>query len=85
MDRKVNVILGSQSLESSGSSGVGSNLSSLRRRWLRAVSTSLSRSDSDDIFGIQQYGENSSEGGEKHYRSRLGLMMLVRLTQGQER
>ncbi|XP_043685994.1 folliculin-interacting protein 2 isoform X2 [Vespula pensylvanica] len=75
----------SQSLESSGSSGVGSNLSSLRRRWLRAVSTSLSRSDSDDIFGIQQYGENSSEGGEKHYRSRLGLMMLVRLTQGQER
>ncbi|XP_047343088.1 folliculin-interacting protein 2 isoform X2 [Vespa velutina] len=75
----------SQSLESSGSSGVGSNLSSLRRRWLRAVSTSLSRSDSDDIFGIQQYRENSSEGGEKHYRSRLGLMMLVRLTQGQER
>ncbi|XP_043492118.1 folliculin-interacting protein 2 [Polistes fuscatus] len=75
----------SQSLESSGSSGVGSSLSSLRRKWLRAVSTSLSRADSDDIFGIQQYGENNSEGGDKHYRSRLGLMMLVRLTQGQER
>lgn len=75
----------SQSLESSGSSGVGSSLSSLRRRWLRAVSTSLSRSDSDDIFGIQQYGESGSEGRDKHYRSRLGLMMLVRLTQGHER
>ncbi|XP_076233980.1 folliculin-interacting protein 2 [Calliopsis andreniformis] len=77
----------SQSLESNGSSGIGS-LSSLRRRWLRAVSTSLARSDSDDAFGIQYSGESGSDnkdGHSKRHKTRLGLTMLVRLTKGHER
>ncbi|KAG7210913.1 hypothetical protein KM043_016290 [Ampulex compressa] len=76
----------SQSLESNGSSGIGS-LSSLRRRWLRAVSTSLARSDSDDAFGMQHWGENGNDtrdGHVKRHKTRLGLTMLVRLTQGNE-
>ncbi|XP_018056120.1 PREDICTED: folliculin-interacting protein 2 isoform X2 [Atta colombica] len=77
----------SQSLESNGSSGLGS-LSSLRRRWLRAVSTSLGRADSDDAFGMQHWNENGSENGHdghaKRHKTRLGLTMLVRLAQGHE-
>ncbi|XP_072767771.1 folliculin-interacting protein 1 isoform X2 [Anoplolepis gracilipes] len=76
----------SQSLESNGSSGVGS-LSSLRRRWLRAVSTSLGRSDSDDAFGMQHWSENGNDGRDGHakrHKTRLGLTMLVRLAQGHE-
>jgi len=79
--------LGSQSLESNGSSGLGS-LSSLRRRWLRAVSTSLGRADSDDAFGMQHWNENGSDGHDGHakrHKTRLGLTMLVRLAQGHER
>ncbi|XP_012540065.2 folliculin-interacting protein 1 isoform X2 [Monomorium pharaonis] len=76
----------SQSLESNGSSGIGS-LTSLRRRWLRAVSTSLGRSDSDDAFGMQHWNENGSDGRDgqaKRHKTRLGLTMLVRLAQGRE-
>ncbi|XP_012056323.1 PREDICTED: folliculin-interacting protein 1 [Atta cephalotes] len=76
----------SQSLESNGSSGLGS-LSSLRRRWLRAVSTSLGRADSDDAFGMQHWNENGSDGHDgyaKRHKTRLGLTMLVRLAQGHE-
>ncbi|EFN82828.1 Folliculin-interacting protein 2 [Harpegnathos saltator] len=76
----------SQSLESNGSSGVGS-LSSLRRRWLRAISTSLGRSDSDDAFGMQHSSENGSDGRDGHakrHKTRLGLAMLVRLAPGHE-
>ncbi|KZC05661.1 PREDICTED: folliculin-interacting protein 2 [Dufourea novaeangliae] len=76
----------SQSLESSGSSGIGS-LSSLRRRWLRVVSTSLTRSDSDDVFGMQlseNGGDNRDNHGRRH-KTRLGLTMLVRLAKGHER
>ncbi|XP_011866215.1 PREDICTED: folliculin-interacting protein 2 isoform X3 [Vollenhovia emeryi] len=77
----------SQSLESNGSSGIGS-LTSLRRRWWRAISTSLGRSDSDDAFGMQHWNENGSDGRDGHakrHKTRLGLTMLVRLVQGQER
>lgn len=77
----------SQSLESNGSSSIGS-LSSLRRRWLRAVSTSLGRSDSDDAFGMQHWGESGfdiREGHIKRHKTRLSLTMLVRLTEGHER
>lgn len=76
----------SQSLESNGSSGIGS-LTSLRKRWLRAVSTSLGRSDSDDAFGMQHWNENGSDGRDGHgkrHKTRLGLTMLVRLAQGHE-
>ncbi|XP_026828341.1 folliculin-interacting protein 1 isoform X2 [Ooceraea biroi] len=79
----------SQSLESNGSSGIGS-LTSLRRRWLRAVSTSLGRSDSDDlrdVFGMQHCSENGTDGRDGHakrHKTRLGLTMLVRLAQGHE-
>jgi len=79
---------GSQSLESNGSSGIGS-LTSLRRRWLRAVSTSLGRSDSDDTFGMQHLGsENGTDGRDGHpkrHKTRLGLTMLLRLARGHER
>lgn len=78
---------GSQSLESNGSSngsGIGS-LTSLRRRWWRAVSTSLGRSDSDDVFGMQHWNETGSDGHVKRHKTRLGLTMLVRLVQGHER
>lgn len=78
---------GSQSLESNSSSGIGS-LTSLRRRWLRAVSTSLGRSDSDDAFGMQHWSENGNDGRDgcrKRHKTRLGLTMLVRLAQGHER
>ncbi|XP_076753461.1 folliculin-interacting protein 1 isoform X1 [Xylocopa sonorina] len=77
----------SQSLESDGSSGIGS-LSSLRRRWLRAASTSLARSDSDDTFGMQYWTENGSDNKDSHvkrHKTRLGLTMLVRLAEGHER
>nr|XP_034192058.1 folliculin-interacting protein 2 isoform X2 [Osmia lignaria]XP_034192059.1 folliculin-interacting protein 2 isoform X2 [Osmia lignaria] len=77
----------SQSLESNGSSGFGS-LSSLRRRWLRAVSTSLARTDSDDAFGVQYWNETGNENKETHvkrHKTRLGLTMLVRLAEGHER
>nr|XP_031836282.1 folliculin-interacting protein 2 isoform X1 [Nomia melanderi] len=76
----------SQSLESSGSSGIGS-LSSLRRRWLRVVSTSLARSESDDAFGMQ-WNENGTDNRDSHgkrHKTRLGLTMLVRLAEGHER
>ncbi|KAL6261448.1 hypothetical protein P5V15_006540 [Pogonomyrmex californicus] len=75
----------SQSLESNGSSGIGS-LTSLRRRWLRAVSTSLGRSDSDDAFGIHwnENGNDGRDGHSKRHKTRLGLTMLVRLVQGHE-
>ncbi|XP_070169620.1 folliculin-interacting protein 1 isoform X2 [Polyergus mexicanus] len=76
----------SQSLESNSSSGVGS-LTSLRRRWLRAVSTSLGRSDSDDAFGMQHWSENGNDGRDGHgkrHKTRLGLTMLVQLAQGHE-
>ncbi|KAL6423569.1 hypothetical protein ACFW04_010245 [Cataglyphis niger] len=76
----------SQSLESNSSSGIGS-LTSLRRRWLRAVSTSLGRSDSDDAFGMQHWSENGNDGRDGHgkrHKTRLGLTMLVRLAQGHE-
>ncbi|XP_018363726.1 PREDICTED: folliculin-interacting protein 1 isoform X2 [Trachymyrmex cornetzi] len=76
----------SQSLESNGSSGL-SSLTSLRRRWLRAVSTSLGRADSDDAFGMQHWNENGSDGRDGHakrHKTRLGLTMLVRLAQGHE-
>lgn len=78
---------GSQSLESNGSSGIGS-LSSLRRRWLRSASTSLTRSDSDDTFGIQYWTENGSDNKNSHvkrHKTRLGLTMLVQLAEGHER
>jgi len=78
---------GSHSLESNGSSGIGS-LTSLRRRWWRVVSTSLGRSDSDDVFGMQHWNENGSDGSDGHakrHKTRLGLTMLVRLVQGHER
>lgn len=78
---------GSQSLESNSSSGIGS-LTSLRRRWLRAVSTSLGRSDSDDAFGMLHWSENGNDGRDgyrKRHKTRLGLTMLVRLAQGHER
>lgn len=77
----------SQSLESNGSSGIGS-LSSLRRRWLRSASTSLTRSDSDDTFGIQYWTENGSDNKNSHvkrHKTRLGLTMLVQLAEGHER
>ncbi|XP_017884959.1 folliculin-interacting protein 2 [Ceratina calcarata] len=77
----------SQSLESSGSSGIGS-LSSLRRRWLRAASTSLARSDTDDTFGMQYWNENGDDNKDsraKRHKTRLGLTMLVRLSEGHER
>ncbi|XP_024874197.1 folliculin-interacting protein 2 isoform X1 [Temnothorax curvispinosus] len=76
----------SQSLESNGSSGIGS-LTSLRRRWWRVVSTSLGRLDSDDAFGMQHWNENGSDGRDGHakrHKTRLGLTMLVRLVQGHE-
>lgn len=74
-------------MESNGSSGFGS-LSSLRRRWLRAVSTSLARTDSDDAFGMQCWNEAGNENKEAHvkrHKTRLGLTMLVRLAEGHER
>ncbi|XP_033187275.1 folliculin-interacting protein 1 [Bombus vancouverensis nearcticus] len=77
----------SQSLESNGSSGIGS-LSSLRRRWLRAASTSLARLDSDDTFGMQYWTENGNDNKEIHtkrHKTRLGLTMLVQLAEGHER
>ncbi|XP_054005058.1 folliculin-interacting protein 1 isoform X1 [Hylaeus anthracinus] len=75
----------SQSLESNGSSGIGS-LSSLRRRWLRVLSTSLARSDSDDAFGLQYWSENGNDNSHvKRHKTRLGLTMLVRLAKGHER
>ncbi|CAK9801973.1 Folliculin-interacting protein 2 [Anthophora plagiata] len=75
----------SQSLESNGSSGIGS-LSSLRRRWLRAISTSLARSDSDDTFGMQYWNESDNKDSHaKRHKTRLGLTMLVRLAEGHER
>ncbi|XP_043258169.1 folliculin-interacting protein 2 [Colletes gigas] len=77
----------SQSLESNGSSGIGS-LSSLRRRWLRVVSTSLARSDSDDAFGLQYWSENGNDNKDslvKRHKTRLGLTMLVQLAKGHER
>ncbi|KAK9300327.1 hypothetical protein QLX08_006881 [Tetragonisca angustula] len=77
----------SQSLESNGSSGIGS-LSSLRRRWLRGASTSLTRSESDDTFGVQYWPESGSdnkEGHNKRHKTRLGLTMLVQLAEGHER
>ncbi|XP_017763183.1 PREDICTED: folliculin-interacting protein 1 isoform X2 [Eufriesea mexicana] len=77
----------SQSLESNGSSGIGS-LSSLRRRWLRAASTSLARSDSDDTFGMQYWTESGTDNKDNHvkrHKTRLGLTMLVRLAEGHER
>lgn len=73
-------------MESSGSSGIGS-LSSLRRRWLRVVSTSLARSESDDAFGMQ-WNENGTDNRDSHgkrHKTRLGLTMLVRLAKGHER
>ncbi|XP_046593318.1 uncharacterized protein LOC107219843 isoform X2 [Neodiprion lecontei] len=78
----------SQSLESSSSSGVGS-LSSLRRRWLRAISTSLSRSESEDLFGLQYCPLDGShdnyDSRTRRHRTRIGLAVLVELTQGHER
>lgn len=74
-------------MESNGSSGIGS-LSSLRRRWLRAASTSLARSDSDDTFGMQYWTENGTDNKDNHtkrHKTRLGLTMLVRLAEGHER
>lgn len=74
-------------MESNGSSGIGS-LSSLRRRWLRSASTSLTRSDSDDTFGIQYWTENGSDNKNSHvkrHKTRLGLTMLVQLAEGHER
>ncbi|XP_024944622.1 uncharacterized protein LOC107271645 isoform X2 [Cephus cinctus] len=86
----------SQSLESSGSSGIGS-LSSLRRRWLRAVSTSLSHSESNELclYGGQQHAGDANnpnydnpddhEFHIRRHKTRLGLVMLVQLTAGYER
>ncbi|XP_043269382.1 folliculin-interacting protein 2 isoform X2 [Venturia canescens] len=82
-------LLGStQSLESNGSSGFGSS-TSLRRRWLRAVSTTLSHAELEEKFGIQAYCENlSNENRENCYRrhkTRFGLAVLIQLTPGFER
>ncbi|KAK0095440.1 hypothetical protein PV326_008405, partial [Microctonus aethiopoides] len=77
----------SQSLESNSSSGFGS-LSSLRRRWLRAMSTSLSHCESDEIFGFQSYGDNSGDTCDinaRRHKTRLGLAILIKLIPGQER
>lgn len=74
-------------MESNSSSGFGS-LSSLRRRWLRAMSTSLSYSESDEIFGFQPCGDTSGDicefNGRRH-KTRLGLAVLIKLTSGEER
>lgn len=78
----------SQSLESSGSSGVGS-LSSLRRRWLRNISTSLSRLEFEDLYGIQYSSIDGShennENRSRRHKTRIGLAVLIELTQGHEK
>ncbi|XP_044583178.1 folliculin-interacting protein 2 isoform X1 [Cotesia glomerata] len=78
-------LLGSlQSIDSNSSSGFGS-LSSLRRRWLRAMSTSLSITESDEIFGFQPCGDTSGDFNIRRHKTRLGLAILIKLTLGQER
>ncbi|XP_003425934.1 folliculin-interacting protein 2 isoform X1 [Nasonia vitripennis] len=76
----------SQSLD--GSTGLvgGGSLSSLRRRWMRVVSTSLSRSESDDAFGHNYEGStlDGSEMQSRRHKTRLGLAMLLQLPPGQE-
>ncbi|XP_014209892.1 folliculin-interacting protein 1 [Copidosoma floridanum] len=62
----------SQSLDGNGSSS--GSLSSLRRRWQRALSTSLARSESE---------EGSTVDGAKH-GTRLALVLLVHLPSGHE-
>ncbi|XP_034943842.1 folliculin-interacting protein 1 [Chelonus insularis] len=79
----------SQSLEINSNSSSGfSSFSSFRRRWLRAMSTSLSLTDSDEIFGFQPYGDTSGnicDFNTRRHKTRLGLALLIKLTPGQER
>ncbi|XP_012267523.2 folliculin-interacting protein 2 isoform X1 [Athalia rosae] len=73
---------------SSSSSGVGS-LSSLRRRWLRTLSTSLNRSESEDLYGAQYFSTDGSHDSSEHQtrrqKTRIGLAVLLELTEGHER
>ncbi|XP_008558765.1 folliculin-interacting protein 2 [Microplitis demolitor] len=86
-DIDVPLLGSSQSIDSNSSSGF-SSLSSLRRRWLRAMSTSLSITESDEIFGFQPCGDTSGDiydFNTRRHKTRLGLAILIKLTLGQER
>ncbi|XP_011300543.1 folliculin-interacting protein 1 [Fopius arisanus] len=85
---------------STSSSGFGS-YPSLRRRWLRAVSTSLNHTDinhqMDDILGLQVCGDNSAqslsistcddiyESNRGRHKTRLGLTIMIKLTPDREK
>lgn len=72
----------SHSLESNFS-GKGS-ISSLRRRWIRAISTSLSPSESDYLFSQCSENSNEQDKNVRRHKTRLGLALLIRLTRGHE-
>ncbi|XP_058801233.1 folliculin-interacting protein 1 isoform X2 [Phymastichus coffea] len=78
----------SQSLDGNNSSSnlcQGGSLSSLRRRWLRVISTSLSRSESND-FGHNYEGSpcDAAEIHARKHKTRLGLALLLQLPPGYE-
>lgn len=73
----------SHSLESNFS-GKGSSLTSLRRRWIRAISTSLSPPESDYLFTHYNENSNEQEKNVRRHKTRLGLALLIRLTRGHE-
>lgn len=79
------------SRNSSGSiDGVsGGSLASLRRRWLRSVSTSLEMACSagSGLFSSRNSSssETSSSAGTSQRRTKLGLAMIIALSSGQEK
>ncbi|XP_011500259.1 PREDICTED: folliculin-interacting protein 2 [Ceratosolen solmsi marchali] len=79
---------GSQSADGAGnSSGAAGSLSSLRRRWLRAESTSLSRFETDDSFRQNCKSPTTNSVKESHapkHKTRLGLAMVLQLPNGRE-
>lgn len=78
------IFLGNQSLDKSSSSSIGSSISSIRRRWLRAVSTSFTFSESDDLFGY--YGDDNGPcKDDRRHKTRFGLSMLIRLIHNSEK
>ncbi|XP_051176600.1 folliculin-interacting protein 1 isoform X2 [Leptopilina boulardi] len=74
---------GSHSLESNFS-GKGNSLNSLRRRWIRSISTSLSPTESDYLFTHYNENSNEQEKNVRRHKTRLGLALLIRLTRGHE-
>ncbi|KAF7994446.1 hypothetical protein HCN44_003918 [Aphidius gifuensis] len=87
-DIELPIIESTQSFESNTSSGFGS-YSSLPKRWLRAVSTSLNQSDCDDLYGIQNNNNNSNTNSfdkrNQRHKTKLGLSIIIKLTPGQEK